>query len=126
MRWDMVTTRTDKAGRARVRAGSGQPLQRMARWVRPVVWTLVMLSWTCLPFAEQNDDFGTTANDLARQLAQRFPHLEGEVVDVQGSHLYVSLGARDQVLEGMRLDLFSRRRTVDLAHHRRSAGAAGS
>ena len=60
----------------------------------------------CLVLAQASYDLDAAANDVARQLAQRFPPLQGEVVEVQGEQLYLSLGARDQVFEGMRLNVF--------------------
>ncbi|MCY4514322.1 MAG: hypothetical protein OXC69_04205 [Candidatus Tectomicrobia bacterium] len=65
-----------------------------------------LLMCHCLAMAQVTYDFDAAANDLAEQVAKHFPHLRGEVVDVQDSRLYLSLGARDQVLEGMRLNVF--------------------
>jgi len=78
----------------------------MTRRVQFVLWAAVLLTWPCLALAQVSYDFQTAASDMAGQLAQRFPHLQGEVVDVQGEQLYLSLGARDQVLEGMRLNVY--------------------
>ena len=68
--------------------------------------TAALLVWPCLAWAQASYDFDAAASDVAEQLARRFPHLQGEVVDVQGEQLYLSLGARDQVLEGMRLNVY--------------------
>ena len=78
----------------------------MTRRVQFVLWTAALLTWPCLVLAQASYDFQAAASDMAGQLAQRFPHLQGEVVDVQGEQLYLSLGTRDQVLEGMRLSVF--------------------
>ena len=78
----------------------------MTRRVQCLLWIAVLLTWPCLGLAQGSYDFHAAASDVAGQLAQRFPHLQGEVVDVQGEQLYLSLGARDQVLEGMRLNVF--------------------
>ena len=78
----------------------------MTRRVRCLTWVAGLLLWPCLVLAQASYDLDAAASDVAGQLAQRFPHLQGEVVDVQGEQLYLSLGARDQVLEGMRLNLF--------------------
>ena len=78
----------------------------MTRRVQFVLWTAALLTWPCLVLAQASYDFQAAAIDMAGQLAQRFPHLQGEVVDVQGEQLYLSLGARDQVLEGMRLNVY--------------------
>ena len=78
----------------------------MTRRVQCLLWIAGLLTWPCLALAQINYDFDAAAGDVAGQLAQRFPHLQGEVVDVQGEQLYLSLGARAQVLEGMRLNVF--------------------
>ena len=78
----------------------------MTRRVQCLLWIAGLLTWPCLALAQGSYDFDAAAGDVAGQLAQRFPHLQGEVVDVQGEQLYLSLGARDQVLEGMRLNVF--------------------
>ena len=67
---------------------------------------VALLTWPCLALAQVSYDFNVAASDVASQLAQHFPHLQGEVVDVQGEQLFLSLGARDQILEGMRLNVF--------------------
>ena len=108
MRGDMDPIRKGIGGKTHGRTGrrSGQRVKRVAPWAQPFVWMALLLSWTCLSSAQVYHDFDAAANDLAGQLAQQFPPLQGEVVDVQGEQLYLSLGARDQVLEGMRLDVF--------------------
>ena len=78
----------------------------MIRRVQCLLWVAGLLMWPCLALAQVSYDFDAAASDVAGQLAQVFPHLQGEVVEVQGEHLYLSLGARDQVLEGMRLNVF--------------------
>lgn len=78
----------------------------MTRRVQCLLWIAGLLVWPCLALAQVSYDFDAAAGDVAGQLAQRFPHLRGEVVNVQGEQLYLSLGARGQVLEGMRLNVF--------------------
>ena len=84
----------------------------MTRRVQCLLWTAALLTWPCLALAQVSYDFDAAASDVAGQLAQRFPHLQGEVVDVQGERLYLSLGARDRVLEGMRLNVFREGETL--------------
>ena len=78
----------------------------MTRRVRCLTWVAGLLLWPCMVLAQVSYDLDAAASDVAGQLAQRFPHLQGEVVDVQGEQFYLSLGARDQLLEGMRLNVF--------------------
>lgn len=78
----------------------------MIRRMQCLLWVAGLLMWPCLALTQVSYDFDAAASDAAGQLAQVFPHLRGEVVDVQGEQLYLSLGARDRVLEGMRLNAF--------------------
>ena len=78
----------------------------MTRRVQCLLWTVGLLLWPCLVLAQVSYDLDAAASDVAGQLAQRFPHLQGEVVEVRGKQLYLSLSARDQLLEGMRLNVF--------------------
>lgn len=67
---------------------------------------LVLLLFPCLVSAQGGYDLDTAASDVAGQLAERFSPLQGEVIEVRGEQFYLSLGARDQLLQGMRLSLF--------------------
>ena len=71
-----------------------------------LLWIPVLLMWSCLALAQASHDLDNAAGDVAGQLAQRFPPVQGEVVDVRGEQLYLGLGARNQILEGMRLNVF--------------------
>ena len=50
--------------------------------------------------------------DVAEQLARYFPKVTGEVVKVEDGSIYVSLGARDQLLPGTQLTLLRPRETA--------------
>ena len=78
----------------------------MTRRTQCLFWFSALLAWPCLVFSQGSLDFEAAAGEVAGQLARYFPPLQGEVVDVQGEQLYLSLGARDQVLEGMQLKVF--------------------
>ena len=78
----------------------------MTRWEWSRLWVAVLLLWPCLALAQGNYDFNAAFVDAAGQLARFFPPMQGEVVDVQGERLYLSLGAQNQILRGMRLDVF--------------------
>ena len=73
---------------------------------RSLLWIAGLLLSFCLASAQESYDFEAAASDVAGQLARRFPPLEGEVIDVQGDQLYLSLGMQDLLLEGMRLSVF--------------------
>ena len=78
----------------------------MNRRMQCLLWISALLMWPCLALTQASYDLDAAAREVAGQMAQHFPHLQGEVVDVQGEQLYLSLGALDQVLEGMRLTVF--------------------
>ena len=78
----------------------------MTRRLKCLLWIVGVVLWPCLALAQTSYDLEAVATDVADQLAQRFPYLRGEVADVQGQQLYLSLGSRNQVLEGMRLSVF--------------------
>ena len=107
MRGGMDTNRTGNAGRTHGRTGRGRRhVNRMARSKRCLLWMAALLLWTGPALAQASYDLDATASDLADQLAQHFPPLQGDVVEVRGKQLYLSLRAQDQVLEGMRLNVF--------------------
>ena len=45
--------------------------------VQVLLWISVLLTWSCLASAQASYDLDAAASDVARQLAQRFPQLEG-------------------------------------------------
>ena len=78
----------------------------MNRRLLCLLWISALLMWPCLVLAQASYDLDAAASDVARQLERHFPPLQGEVVDVQGEQLYLSLGARNQILEGTRLNVY--------------------
>ena len=86
--------------------GAVAGMRRARRRIYCLAWVMGLLFCPCLGLGEPSYDVDAAANDVAGQLARHFPHLQGEVVDVQGEQLYLSLGARDQVAENMQLDVF--------------------
>ena len=90
------------AGRGRRQGGESGMKCQMLR----LLWISALLMWPWPVLGQAIYDLDGAAADLAGQVAQHFPAMRGEVVDVQGEQIYFDLGARDHVLEGMRLDLF--------------------
>lgn len=103
----METIREGKTGKMRGCIGCAQQQRkRITRWLGGILSPAWLLLWPCLVLAQANYDLDAAAVEVADQLAQRFLPLQGEVVEVQGEQLYLSLGARDQVLKGVRLNVF--------------------
>ena len=97
-----VTTRAKGLHRPRPVARK----RHVNRRVQFPAWIGCLLLWPCLGLGQPSYDFDAAANDVSGQLAQHFPHLQGEVVEMHGEKLYLSLGARDRVLENMQLHVF--------------------
>ena len=97
-----VTTRVQDLHGPRPVAGK----RHVNRRVRYLAWIGCLLLWPCLGLGQPSYDLDATAHDVSGQLARHVPRLQGEVVDIQGEELYLDLGARDQVLENMRLHVF--------------------
>lgn len=76
------------------------------RRLQYLAWIGWLLLWPCLGLGQPSYDLGAAARTMSDQLVQHFPPLQGEVVDIKGDQLYLSLGARDKVLENMQLQVF--------------------
>ena len=70
-------------------------------WFPP---TFLLLAALCSTVWSQPD--ATLLSDIAEQLARQFPKVTGEVVKVEDDKIYVSLGARDDILPELQLTLF--------------------
>ena len=107
MRGGMDTNRTGNPGRTHGRTnGRLEHANLTACWQSCLLWMATLLLWASPALTHASYDFDATAGDLADQMAQHFPPLQGDVVEVRGKQFYLSLRAQDQVLEGMRLDVF--------------------
>ena len=107
MRGGMDTNRTGNPGRTHGRTNCGLEHANLTPcWQSCLLWMVTLLLWASPALAQASYDFEATASDLADQLAQHFPPLEAHVVEVRGKQFYLSLRAQDQVLEGMRLNVF--------------------
>ena len=75
-------------------------LTRHGVWISSTFLVLTALCSTAWP--QPNVD---AFSDVAEQLARYFPKVTGEVVKVDDDHIYVGVGARDDVLPGLHLTL---------------------
>jgi hypothetical protein len=71
------------------------------------LWSVLFLALLLVPGnrpqAQTTRSLDTIMTGLAMELAQRFPVISGEVVKIEGERFYVSLGARDNLLQGTQL-----------------------
>lgn len=80
--------------------------------LRTIASPIVGLAWLAAllgvapSWAQDNLPLETIITEAAAGVAQRFPKVQGEVVKVEGERLYLSIGAREQLLEGVQLSVF--------------------
>lgn len=75
---------------------------------RLVLLALLVTLW-CMPslaLAQDVRSLDATMASVAAELAQRFPPVTGEVIKVELDQVFLSLGARDNLIEGTQLVLF--------------------
>jgi len=56
--------------------------------------------------AQETDTLASVASQLSSELVRYFPPVTGDVIKVDGNHIYIDLGAKDEVWIGLRLLLF--------------------
>jgi hypothetical protein len=56
--------------------------------------------------AQESGSLESITSQLATELVRYFPPVTGEVIKVDGNHLYIDLGAKDEVWTGLRLLVF--------------------
>jgi Flagellar assembly protein T, C-terminal domain len=75
------------------------------RWFWCLLWLGMVFEWPHGVLAQETRSLEAILAGVATELAQRFPAVSGEVVKVEGEQLYLSLGARDHIVEGVQLTL---------------------
>src|SRR5919109_1973064 len=82
------------------------------RWIRGPGWfllsawcTLVMALGGALEVSAQGQ-LGRSLERLASEIVNLFPKVEGDVVKVEGNQVFITLGAPDNIREGMELSVF--------------------
>jgi hypothetical protein len=79
-------------------------LQAGRVWRLPLLAALLLFPQITLP--QESRSIDAIMADVAAELAQRFPPVTGEVIKVEGERIYLSLGTRDDLMQGMQLTLF--------------------
>jgi hypothetical protein len=76
-------------------------------WRLVVTWVLIS-AWIGLSMAgaQETGALESVASQLAAELVRYFPPVNGEVIKVDGNHIYIDLGAKDEVWTGLRLLVF--------------------
>lgn len=101
MNYDMIMAKTKKSVDNRKGRGA-------RRWLL-ITWLLVTLSiglWGPVGWAQETGDITSVSPQLASELLRYFPAVTGEVIKVDGRHVYVDLGAKDEVWMGLSLSVF--------------------
>ncbi len=71
-----------------------------------VLISLTMWLWGLGAWAQETAPTTSVSSQLASELVRYFPPVTGEVIKVDGGHIYVDLGAKDEVWTGLRLSVF--------------------
>ena len=74
----------------------------------PVVLLALMISLGASggPAHAQENDYRKALGLISEKLHRRFPNLRGAVVAVKGRDLYLSLGEKDEVVKGVKLNVY--------------------
>ena len=79
-------------------------LLKKASLVLPALMILLCASGG--PVHAQENDYRKALGLISEKLHQRFPNLRGAVVAVRGADLYLSLGEKDEVVKGVKLNVY--------------------
>ncbi|MCY3824095.1 MAG: FG-GAP-like repeat-containing protein, partial [Nitrospinae bacterium] len=67
---------------------------------------VILLDISSAPINAQENDYRKALGLISDKLHQRFPNLRGAVVAVKGADLYLSLGEKDEVVKGVKLNIY--------------------
>ncbi len=74
------------------------------RWVT-ISAVLVVLVWSSITLA-QEAAYGTAAAEIAERIAAAFPKVIGRVIGLERERILLDLGAKDQVIPGLELQIY--------------------
>ncbi len=107
MNYDKIAMRRGSANSWRGLARNAAARGRGARsrlWVMCVlIGLLTLVVWGQDGWAQ---DVSSVSSQLATELVRYFPPVTGEVLKVDGRHIYVDLGVKDEIWTGLRLSIF--------------------
>jgi hypothetical protein len=90
------------------RLGADSPVGRIRprRTMLLYVWCIGLMLWGGTFAAQGQGQLSRSLERLATEMVDLFPKVEGDVVKVDGSQVFITLGASDNMREGMTLSVF--------------------
>jgi hypothetical protein len=97
---------TTDMGNAPVHRGSfWQMWVKGPRWLPLGGWCALLLALGCTIEAQAQGQLSRSLERLSTEIVDLFPKVEGDVVKVQGNEAFITLGAPDNIREGMELSV---------------------
>ncbi len=97
MNYDMITTKKKSVDNLSAR-----------RWLllMGALLSLFTVLWGQRGWTQETGALPSVSPQLVQELVRYFPPVTGEVIKVDGRHVYVDLGVKDEVWTGLRLSVF--------------------
>ena len=89
-------------------ANKGYSWQRWVkgrRWLSLSAWCALLVALGCAFEAQAQGQLSRSLERLSTEIVDLFPKVEGDVVKVQGNEAFITLGAPDNIREGMELSV---------------------
>jgi hypothetical protein len=83
--------------------GSWQRWRRGPAWLWLSAWCGMLLALNGNFEAQAQGQLSRSLDRLATEIVDLFPKVEGDVVKVQGNEAFITLGAPDNIREGMEM-----------------------
>jgi hypothetical protein len=74
-------------------------------WFPLSIWCTVLIALSGVFEAQAQGQLGRSLDRLSTEIVDLFPKVEGDVVKVQGNEAFITLGAPDNIREGMELSV---------------------
>ena len=76
------------------------------RWFTLSLWSVLLVTLAGVLEAQAQGQLSRSLERFATEMVDLFPKVEGDVVKVEGNQIFVTLGAPDNMREGMELSIF--------------------
>lgn len=76
------------------------------RWFTLSLWSVLLVTLAGVLEAHAQGQLSRSLERFATEMVDLFPKVEGDVVKVEGNQIFVTLGAPDNMREGMELSIF--------------------
>lgn len=110
MNYDKIATRetiaTDNRGALGHKATEQGEDRRLGWLIACGLLSVLIVLWGRGVGAQETSTTAEVSSRLAAELVRYFPAVTGEILKVEGRHIYVDLGVKDEVWTGLRLSVF--------------------